>query len=103
MQEDSGIELASLKVDGGASENNYLMQFQADILNTEVVRPKIIELTALGVAYLAGIAIGFWKEEDILNNFKIDKTFHPKMENQKREKLYKGWNKAVKRTMNWEE
>ncbi len=103
MQEDSDIELASLKVDGGASENNYLMQFQSDILNVEVVRPKIIELTALGVAYLAGIAIGFWKVEDILNSFKIDKTFLPKMENQKRKKLYKGWNKAVKRTMNWEE
>lgn len=103
MQKDSGVELTSLKVDGGASKNNYLMQFQADILNAEVVRPKTVELTALGVAYLAGLAVDFWKEEDILNNFKVDKTFVSEMMIDKREKLYKGWQKAVKRTMNWEE
>ncbi|MCF6347095.1 MAG: glycerol kinase GlpK [Flavobacteriaceae bacterium] len=103
MQEDSKIELSSLKVDGGACANNVLMQFQADILNTEIERPKNIESTALGAAYLAGIAIGLWKQQDIISNKKIERRFTPSMEDQQREKLYKGWQKAVKRTMNWEE
>ena len=103
MQEDSKIELAELKVDGGACANNFLMQFQADILDTEVERPEVIESTALGAAYLAGITVGLWKKEDIINNRKIEQTFKPKMEDEKRTKLYKGWKKAVKRTMNWEE
>lgn len=101
MQEDSGLKLARLKVDGGASANNILMQFQADILGTEVERPEVIESTALGAAYLAGIQSGFWKKEDILNNRKIQKKFSPVMGEEQRQKLYKGWVKAVQRTMNW--
>ena len=103
MQEDSKVKLNTLKVDGGACANNYLMQFQADILNSVVERAEIIESTALGAAYFAGIGIGLWKKEDILKNRKIQKKFVPKMEEKKRNKLYKNWNKAVKRTMNWEE
>ena len=101
MQEDAGIKLASLKVDGGACANNILMQFQADILGTEVERPDVIESTALGAAYLAGIQIGMWKKEDILKNRKIEKRFVPGMSNAQRDKLYKGWQKAVQRTMGW--
>ena len=103
MQDDSKIELSSLKVDGGACANNVLMQFQSDILNAEIERPKNVESTALGAAYLAGIAIGLWKQQDIISNKKIERRFTPSMEDQQREKLYKGWQKAVKRTMNWEE
>ncbi len=102
MQEDSEIKLAELKVDGGACANNFLMQFQADILDTKVERPEIIESTALGAAYLAGITVGLWKKEDIINNRKVEKIFEPKLDDKKRDKLYKGWKKAVKRTMNWE-
>jgi glycerol kinase len=101
MQEDAGIKLASLKVDGGACANNILMQFQADILGTEVERPEVIESTALGAAYLAGIQIGLWKKEDILRNRKIQKKFAPEMDELIRQNLYKGWQKAVKRTMGW--
>jgi glycerol kinase len=101
MQEDAGIQLASLKVDGGACANNILMQFQADILGTEVERPEVIESTALGAAYLAGIQSGFWKKEDIARNRKIQKRFTPNMDNTTRATLYKGWQKAVKRTMGW--
>ena len=103
MQKDAGTKLKSLKVDGGASENDYLMQFQADILNAEVVRSKTVELTALGSAFLAGLAVGFWQEEEILNTLETDKVFKPEMTEEKRKKLYNGWQKAVKRTMNWEE
>ncbi len=103
MQEDSKVKLNSLKVDGGASANNYLMQFQADILDSDVERAEIIESTALGAAYLAGIGIGLWSQEEILKNRKIDKKFIPKMEEQKRNKLYRTWKKAVERTMNWDE
>lgn len=101
MQEDSGLKLASLKVDGGACANNILMQFQADILGTEVERPEVIESTALGAAYLAGIQIGLWKKEDITRTRKIQKRFVPAMEDTKRTTLYSGWQKAVKRTMGW--
>ena len=101
MQEDAGLKLASLKVDGGACANNILMQFQSDILGTAVERPEIIESTALGAAYLAAIQIGLWKKEDILKNRKIQKRFLPQMEEATRAKLYKGWQKAVKRTMGW--
>jgi len=103
MQEDSEVKLTSLKVDGGACANNFLMQFQADILDTPVERAEIIESTALGAAYLAGIGVGLWKKEDILKNRIIDKEFVPKMEVEKREKLYKNWIKAVKRSMHWED
>ena len=101
MQEDAGIQLASLKVDGGACANNILMQFQADILGAEVERPEVIESTALGAAYLAGIQSGLWKKEDITRNRKIQKRFTPNMNDSTRVKLYKGWQKAVKRTMGW--
>jgi glycerol kinase len=102
MQQDSKIELAELKVDGGACANNFLMQFQADILNTRVERPEVIESTALGAAYLAGITIGLWKKEDIIKNRKIERMFEPNFDEAKRTKLYNGWKKAVRRTMNWE-
>ena len=101
MQEDSRIKLASLKVDGGACANNILMQFQADILGSEVERPEIIESTAMGAAYLAGIQIGMWKKEDIVRNRKVQKRFRPQMEEATRNALYKGWLKAVKRTKGW--
>ena len=101
MQEDSGLQLASLKVDGGASSNNILMQFQSDILGCEVERAEVIESTALGAAYLAGIQCGLWKKEDILANRKIQKTFKPSMAEEQRSKLYKGWLKAVDRTKGW--
>jgi len=101
MQEDAGITLAVLKVDGGASANNMLMQFQADILGTEVERPEVIESTAMGAAYLAGIQIGMWKKEDIVQNRIIQERFMPAMEEATRNKLYKGWKKAVERTKGW--
>ncbi len=101
MQEDAGIKLASLKVDGGACANNILMQFQSDILGAEVERPEVIESTALGAAYLAGIQIGLWKKQDIISNRRIQKQFSPSMDESTRAKLYKGWIKAVKRTMGW--
>ncbi len=103
MEEDAGLTLASLKVDGGASANNILMQFQADILGTEVERPEVIESTAMGAAYFAGIQIGLWKKEDIIKNRKIQQRFIPAMESSMREKLYKGWLKAVERTKGWVE
>jgi glycerol kinase len=103
MQIDSKVKLTTLKVDGGASANNYLMQFQADILNTTVERAEIIESTALGAAYFAGIGIGLWTKDDILKNRKIDREFIPKMKDEKRDHLFKNWKKAVKRSMNWEE
>lgn len=101
MQEDAGIKLASLKVDGGACANNILMQFQADILGTEVERPEVIESTALGAAYLAGIQIGLWKKNDIMNNRRIQRQFIPAMDENTRTLLYKGWKKAIARTMGW--
>ncbi|MFZ2907279.1 MAG: glycerol kinase GlpK [Cyclobacteriaceae bacterium] len=101
MQEDSGVTLASLKVDGGACANNILMQFQADILGAEVERPQVIESTAMGAAYLAGITAGIWKKEDIVKNRAIENTFQPDMSTAVRDKLYKGWLKAVERTKGW--
>jgi glycerol kinase len=101
MQEDAGVKLSVLKVDGGACANNMLMQFQADLMGAEVERPEVIESTAQGAAYLAGIQIGLWRKEDIIKNRRIQKRFVPLMENGVREKLYKGWKKAVQRTMGW--
>lgn len=101
MQKDSAITLTSLKVDGGACANDYLMQFQADILNTKVERPEIIETTIMGAAYLAGICVGLWKQNDILNRRKINNTFTPTFSSEKREKLYTKWQKAVERTKDW--
>ena len=101
MQEDAGLKLASLKVDGGACANNMLMQFQADILGTPVERPEVIESTAQGAAYLAGIHVGLWKKDNIIHNRRIQKIFQPVMDPSDRERLYKGWRKAVSRAMNW--
>lgn len=101
MQEDTGLQLARLKVDGGACANNILMQFQADILGTEVERPEVIESTALGAAFLAGIKAGLWKKQDLIAMRKVQKIFKPEMDNAARQKLYAGWKKAVARTRNW--
>lgn len=104
MQEDSGIKLSALKVDGGACANNFLMQFQADILGVQVDRPEIIETTALGAAYLAGLAVGYWKDkQDICSNWALSKYFVANLKLEKREELLKGWHKAVGRTKNWSE
>ena len=103
MQEDSGIELAELKVDGGASANNFLLEFQADILNTTVVRPEVIETTALGAAYLAGLAVGYYRnKEEIAKNLKVSHTFLPVMNQEKREELLNGWKNAIKHTRGWQ-
>ncbi len=102
MESDSGIELKELRVDGGASVNNLLMQFQADLLNVPVVRPTITETTALGAAYLAGLAVGFWDDLDIISDkWEADQKFEPDMKTETRENLLKGWNEAVKRSKNW--
>lgn len=103
MQEDSGIKLEALKVDGGACANNFLMQFQSDVLGVQVDRPEVIETTALGAAYLAGLAVGYWKDqEDVSKNWAISRSFNPEMDGEKREKLLEGWHEAVKRSMGWE-
>jgi glycerol kinase len=96
--------LKKLKVDGGAARDNFLMQFQSDILGVPVVRPQIVETTALGAAYLAGLAVGYWKDkEEIAQKWRVDRKFSPKMDEKTKEKLYKGWKKAVNRSLNWEE
>ena len=104
MAEDIGDKLNSIKVDGGASRNKFLMQFQADILGTNVIRPIISETTALGAAYLAGIAVGFWKDKEEVKKFwhKSDE-FEPKLDSETVKKYYNGWQKAVKRSLKWEE
>ncbi len=102
MEQDSGLGLTSLKVDGGASANDFLMQFQADIVDAQVHRPKCIETTALGAAYLAGLATGYWKDkEEIRENWQMGKVFQPDMQAEKREKLLKGWKRAVKCALTW--
>jgi len=101
MQKDSGIELKKLQVDGGASANDFLMQFQADIIGASVERPEVIESTALGAAYLAGMAVGLWKKEQIVGNRRIDKSFFPLIDETKRQTLYASWQKAVNRSMSW--
>jgi len=104
MEDDSKIKLAALKVDGGAVKNNFLMQFQSDILGTDVLRPMVTETTALGAAYLAGLAVGFWKsKEEIRNRWQVETKFDPAIGEERKEKLYKGWKKAVERSMAWEE
>jgi len=104
MEKDSGKPTQELRVDGGATANNFLMQFQADLLNCEIKRPKIIETTALGAAFLAGLAVGFWKDQEELQKlWQPDKAFSPAMKDGKREKLVHFWHKAVERTKNWEE
>lgn len=104
MVKDSGMPLPELRVDGGASANNFLMQFQADIIGQKVVRPVVTETTALGAALLAGLAVGFWKDqEEIAKAWKEDVVFEPTMSLSERDSLYKGWQKAVSRTREWEE
>ena len=104
MQEDSGIQLKALKVDGGAVANNFLMQFQSDILGVPVERPKATETTAMGAAFLAGLAVGFWKDKaEIAATWNVDKIFQPNMPKEMREKKYAGWKKAVDRSKLWEE
>lgn len=104
MEEESGIPLAMLKVDGGASANDFLMQFQSDILNARVERPSIIETTALGAAYLAGLATGYWKDQkDVLENWHLGKAFSVEMEPVQRENLLKGWKRAVRCALVWAE
>lgn len=103
MQEDSKIKLKTLKVDGGASANNFLMQFQSNILDVPVNRPAVIETTALGAAYLAGLAVGFWSsKKEIKENQSMNKEFTANMSEEKRNMLYRGWQKAVKRALEWE-
>ena len=102
MEKDSGMKLSFLRVDGGASANNFLMQFQSDLLDAQVVRPSCIETTALGAAYMAGLAAGFWKDaEEIRQNWKQEREFSPSVEPEKREALLKGWQKAVRCTFQW--
>ena len=102
MKADSGIELAALKVDGGASANDFLMQTQADIIDAPVNRPRCVETTAMGAAYLAGLAVGYWKsKDDVIRNWAIDRTFEPSLEENDRLKKIRGWNKAVKYAYGW--
>ena len=104
MEQDSGIPISALKVDGGACANDFLMQFQSDILDCAVHRPSCIETTALGAAYLAGLAVGYWQSlEDIRNNWALDRVFTPDMSDEKRQTLLKGWEKAVKCARLWGE
>ena len=102
MVDDLGEPLVALKVDGGASANNFLMQFQSDILGCNVMRPQCIETTSLGAAYLAGLATGYWKsKEDVIDNWQIDQTFQPEMTAEKRSELLTGWKKAIGAVKGW--
>ncbi len=102
MEADSGIRLAGLKVDGGASANNFLMQYQADVIGQQVLRPQCIETTAMGAAYLAGLAVGFWKDTDeIRQNWKTDRVFEPQMDSDERVRRLAGWEKAVRYSFGW--
>ncbi|MDR1956283.1 MAG: glycerol kinase GlpK [Treponema sp.] len=103
MEADAGTRIKAVRVDGGAAANNFLMQYQADILNTEVIRPKVIETTALGVAYLAGLAVGYYQDQqDILRNEAVDTIFKATMQEAERSRLLSGWKEAVKRSFGWE-
>jgi glycerol kinase len=104
MQKDAGISDLELKVDGGAARNDFLMQFQADLLGSAVMRPKIVEAAARGCAFLAGLATGFWKDQDeLLGTFELDRKFEPQIDEKRRQALYAGWLKAVERSKDWEE
>lgn len=104
MEKDAGIEITSLRVDGGMTINELLMQFQSDMLKVPVIRPLMVETTALGAAYAAGLAVGYWESfEDLIDNWGIDKTWNPKLAEEQREKYHKGWKKAIERSLNWEE
>jgi glycerol kinase len=102
MQKDSGIDIRELRVDGGATVNNQLMQFQSDLLQTKVVRPKITETTALGAAYLAGLAVNYWSDiSDIRKQWQIDRTFSPQIKEKETTSLIKGWHRAVNAAKAW--
>jgi glycerol kinase len=102
MASDTGSKIPRLKVDGGAAKSDFLMQFQADITGVEVWRPKVFETTSLGAAYLAGLAVGFWRDlDEIRRNWALDKIFRPSMDPERRERLYAGWRAAVKRALGW--
>jgi glycerol kinase len=102
MENDSNLKISSIKVDGGASKNNFLLQFMADMLNAKVERPEILDGTALGAAFLAGLGCGFWNSKQEIKQYrKIDKVFKPNIKEENREKLYKGWNKAITRSLMW--
>jgi glycerol kinase len=102
MNADSGVDLTELKVDGGMVANEMLMQFQADILGVPVIRPKVAETTALGAAYAAGIAVGFWSgEQDVIDNWTEDKRWEPSMDPTERDRQYRLWKKAVTKTFDW--
>jgi glycerol kinase len=102
MRADAGVDIRALKVDGGASANNFLMQFQADMLDAPVNRPACIESTAMGAAYLAGLAVGYWSsKEDVIKNQQLDRVFTPNMDPDERENKRRGWNKAVKYAYGW--
>jgi glycerol kinase len=104
MQQEAGLTLAALKVDGGASANNALLQFQADLLGVTVHRPIVAETTALGAAYLAGLAVGYWDgPEDVARNWALDRAFSPALADERRESLYRGWKKAASRALDWVE
>jgi glycerol kinase len=103
MKQDADLELSELRVDGGASQNNLLMQFQADILGVPVVRPKVSETTALGAAYLAGLAVGYWQSEaEIMQHWQLDQRFEPNISQDQREFLLSNWRRAVERSRSWE-
>ena len=102
MQADSGITLSTLKVDGGASANNFLMQFQSNIIDAPVHRPMCVETTAMGAAYLAGLAVGYWRsKEEVIKNWQIDRVFKPEMEEKDRLACLNGWQRAVKYSYGW--
>jgi glycerol kinase len=104
MQQEADLQLSALKVDGGAAVNNALLQFQADVLDVPVRRPVVAETTALGAAYLAGLAVGYWDgPDDVTRNWALDREFTPAMDAVRRERLYRGWKKAVSRALDWEE
>jgi glycerol kinase len=104
MKADSGIALTQLKVDGGAVRNNFLMQFQSDILGVDVLRPKVVDTTAKGAAFLAGLATGFWRDKnDLVNAFSLDRKFTTFMEQEKADGLYSGWARALQRSRDWEQ
>ncbi len=104
MKQDSDIELSELRVDGGASVSDIMMQIQSDMIRTNVNRPKMVETTAIGAAYLAGLAVGFWKDTDEIEKIRqVDRVFEPQMDLEKREKRYRGWKRAVERSRDWEE
>ena len=102
MANDCGTKPESLRVDGGATKSEFLMQFQADILGIPIERPCVIEMAALGAAYLAGLGVGFWKsKDDIEHHWKVEKVFEPKISSDRREDLYHGWKNAVQRSLGW--